>query len=242
MRTLLFMQLLEETSSTSNYGRTRLFGSAGWGVCAPLAGLVLDAAGPQALLLTSLACALAAAALAWWLPLEQERWCRSQSLRETDTAVADTNKNAPASQAAQVAGQCSENGASSIDSGLAGDAVERPPLDAHEVRCSISPAIAVSPEVLGTGSNPCDGTPETESPQGRPEADPSGRQTDMAGIGKPSPPSPTTGESHAHFRALLRLDVAVLLMAVSVMGMLSAYVSNFQFIFLKVCCIALSCG
>lgn len=66
------MGVLERTSSTANYGHTRMLGSIGFGAMAPVAGLLRDSVGPRAAVAAFVVLTLAGAVLAWWLPFERE--------------------------------------------------------------------------------------------------------------------------------------------------------------------------
>ena len=106
------MGLLERTSSSANYGRTRMFGSIGFGVMAPVAGLVRDSGGPRAAIVVFALLTLAGGVLAWWLPLEGECIYQSTPIRRSRAC---TKRDPEAATGATVTCVASSPSTSNID-------------------------------------------------------------------------------------------------------------------------------
>jgi len=73
------LSLLDVTSSTTYYGRTRLWGSIGWGAMAPLGGLIADAYGYRALFLTHAILMAPGIALATRIPVDTRAASRASN-------------------------------------------------------------------------------------------------------------------------------------------------------------------
>lgn len=161
--------ILERTSSTANYGRTRMLGSVGFGVMAPFAGLLRDSVGPRAAVAAFVLITLVGGALAWWLPFERERAFLSSG-------------------------------------GGGGGAGGRPPKpDSGGQAAAAAPALVSEP------------LPEAAAVLGVPDA----------------PAAVSSASSGLGLGAFLQPSALLLLSAVAVMGVLSALIGNFHFLFLQ---------
>jgi MFS family permease len=160
--------LLERTSATANYGRTRMIGSLGYGAFAPVAGAIRDAAGPHAAVALFVVLTVIAAGLAWWLPFEGERVFHSR------------------------------------------------PWAASRVKSAVlAHALPVTEPAMGSRS---------------PLAAPGGSSTSDMSVTDALKGASTAKDGGGSAMSLLRPSVAALLCSIVVMGMLSAFIANFQFL------------
>ena len=167
------LQVLEEGSSTANYGFTRVFGSIGWGVSenlydacgrflgpppthrssahvqafAPVAGYIYDAAGAPAAFLTFLVFLCAAAVLAWWLPLEHERLFQSRGSSEppAEQAPIHATKTHTSADAKDIEPSHVLAVATAGDAG-AGSGSASGQLQSEELRPTLSPTSVDTPD------------------------------------------------------------------------------------------------